>query len=82
MICPYCGKEMIEGYVSTNTYEIKFFPKSDKDIINDNLCRGVIKPHILLTKGNFLFTGKLESFYCSNCKVMISPVVDFNENKK
>ncbi len=78
MVCPYCGKEMVEGHVSPTTYELKFFPKHKEEILTDNLCRGVIRPHILLTKGNLFITGSMECFYCTTCKLLLSQVKDFN----
>ena len=79
MVCPYCNKEMVEGHMSSTTYELKFFFFNKEEISNDNLCRGLVRPHILLTKGNLFFTGSIVTYYCTYCKLILAPVKDFNK---
>lgn len=75
MKCPYCNKEMSDGYIPASKMALMWIPESEKappTIYN--------KTHVgvNLTKVPFWKMQKAKSYYCNNCKIVITPIVEEN----
>jgi hypothetical protein len=71
MKCPYCGKEMENGYIPASKFALMWIPEGERvptTIFNKT------KTGVNLTKVPFWTMQKAESFYCDSCKVVITPV--------
>lgn len=79
MVCPYCGKNMVEGHISRDRYSLKFIPNNLEELKNDTLLKGTFRSYIQLSK-NPAFGGKpFKMNYCPACRIVIAPVIDFNK---
>lgn len=72
MKCPYCGREMDDGYIYSGKTDIVWSPKDEKPNMLINHPR---ESQILLGKMNFIKGIKIKVKRCSNCKIQI-----INEN--
>lgn len=75
MECPYCKKEMSAGYIPASKMALMWIPDNEKvpPTIYNKTNVGVN-----LTKVPFWKMQKAKSYYCSNCKIVITPVVEEN----
>ena len=66
MNCPYCNKEMKEGYIMQGRYAIKWRPIEEYS----NIIKAVFsKDGIKLT--SFMNNTEARTFYCSDCRKFI-----------
>ena len=71
MECPYCKKEMSAGYIPVCKMALMWIPD------NEDVPPTVLhKTHVgvNLTKVPFWRMQKAKSFYCRDCKIVITPV--------
>lgn len=71
MKCPYCGKEMREGYFQSGAQPIQWIPKDSKPSIWKT---GVAKGAVVMGEGSLMKSYQAEAFCCSSCKIVIVPV--------
>lgn len=73
MECPYCKKEMSSGYIPASKMALMWIPDHEKvpPTIYNKTNVGVN-----LTKVPFWKMQKAKSYYCVNCKIVITPVVE------
>ena len=71
MQCPYCKKELMEGYIPASKMALMWLPESGK---TPATIYQKTKTGINLTKVPFLRMQKAQSFYCDKCNVVITPV--------
>lgn len=73
MKCPYCGKEMIIGYIYNGSQPLQWLPNG---VMPSRINWTTSKNGINL-KNKFKFfkeSGyKAEAFYCSECHIIIAP---------
>lgn len=68
MKCPYCGKEMDDGYIFNGKTDIVWTPKDQKPSLFINQTR---EGQILLKKMNYLKGCKIKVVRCPICKIQI-----------
>ena len=75
MKCPYCKKEMSAGYIPASKMALMWIPENEKvpPTIYNKTDVGVN-----LTKVPVLRMQKAKSFYCSDCKIVITPIMEEN----
>ncbi len=71
MQCPYCKKELSEGYMPAIRTALMWIP-DDKKIPLTIFSK--TKTGVNLTKVPFWHIQKAKSYYCNNCKIIITPV--------
>lgn len=73
MECPYCKKEMLKGYIPASKMALMWIPENEKTppTVFSKTSVGVN-----LTKVPFWTMQKAESYYCRNCKIVITPSVE------
>lgn len=64
MKCPYCGKEMDEGFMVSPQFDFCWTPKDKKPRTFVNHPR---EYEVMLKKRNFFKSTKLKVYRCSNC---------------
>ena len=74
MICPYCKKEMQEGYFYIGLQPVYWIPKGTN---HTWLINNATDDKILLSKYNPLKVHKIKVFRCPDCKIEI-----IDENNK
>lgn len=65
MECPYCKKELIEGYIYGDRYSLKWLP-ADKKLFLGIAIGSEELPHVESS-----FRPKVRAFKCYECKKMI-----------
>ncbi len=71
MKCPYCGKEMKEGYIPAFNRAVQWIPKGEHvPLTFFQKAKGSIR----LSKNPKLALEKALSYYCEKCKTVITPV--------
>ena len=70
MICPYCEKEMQEGFVNQERMAIRWVPNEERGFMDCLLDRNVIKLTSLSSGGRVIV------YHCADCKKFI---VDEND---
>lgn len=75
MECPYCKKEMSAGYIPASKMALMWIPDNEKVPLTIYNKTNV---GVNLTKVPFWKMQKAKSYYCSNCKIVITPVVEEN----
>lgn len=75
MVCPYCKKEMLNGYIPASKMALMWIPDNEKvpPTIFNKTSGGVN-----LTKVPFWRIQKAKSYYCSDCKIVIVPLTEDN----
>ena len=71
MICPYCGKEMKKGYIPAAKMALMWIPESDKVPVT---IFSKTKTGVNLTDVPIWKMQKATSFYCTDCRVVVTPV--------
>lgn len=74
MECPQCKKELQKGYISTG-YSLKWY-RDNVEMDED------FKESVRLCKRPVWENEKVESFYCSNCRVIVIPIPDNIDGNK
>lgn len=69
MNCPFCGKEMREGFIPVSRNTLVWRGKS---IENSALCDDVILSNFPLIR-----LQETDAFYCPDCRQVIIPVPEF-----
>lgn len=72
MKCPYCDKEMAEGYMIVGKTDFRWTPKGE---IAFPIINCVFPYEVLLKKTNYVKNKKVKVFRCGDCKIEI-----INEN--
>ena len=67
MECPYCKKEMQKGSVVGGT-SIRWYPEGADDLWLD------AGSGVRLSTGGWVDNARAESWYCTDCRVVITPV--------
>lgn len=67
MNCPYCEKEMEKGSVVGGT-NIRWYPEGADDLWLDS------GSGVRLSTGGWVDNARAESWYCADCRVVITPV--------
>lgn len=73
MICPYCNKEMLKGFIPANKICVSWLPIGTKEnfiVYNPSKYNG-----IKLTNNPIFKNEEVIAYNCSNCKKVI---VDYN----
>lgn len=73
MKCPYCGNEMSEGYIPVSDIILQWLPAESKPPF---VLTMIGKNGIALSGLPFISYIKVPSYYCENCKIVITPVTD------
>jgi len=70
-LCPYCNKELLEGYIPAGKMALMWIPKGEKmpATIFSKTKNGVNLTDVPLWRAEVA-----SSFYCDHCKVVITPV--------
>lgn len=71
MICPYCNKEMQEGFIPANRMRNQWIKKGGK---LPATIFGVSNDGFALSDMPFWKWKKTEANYCSYCQIIIIPV--------
>ena len=69
MICPYCGKEMQKGNIFSGDF-IRWWPEGADRFITIPEEEGAVRLHT----GGIVTSAKAESYYCPDCRMVITPV--------
>lgn len=75
MECPYCKKEMLDGYIPASHMALMWIPENEKvplTVFNKT------RVGVNLTKLPISKMQKAKSYYCSDCKIVITPQVEEN----
>ena len=70
MECPYCKKEMAEGYIYANQSAPVWAFGSAETL-------QMLGPEINLTEPGLFTNKRAPSWYCKDCKVLITPVHEY-----
>ncbi len=77
MECPYCKKEMREGFIPATQYRVRWIagppPREFLDTFAD-------REQVWLSELPMLTYKTAEAFYCPDCKTVILPVKEFKDN--
>ncbi len=76
MECPYCKKEMREGFIPADRYRVRWIAGSPKGYwgsLDD-------REEVWLSEYPMLRVQGAEAFYCSGCKTVVVPVKEFRDN--
>ena len=73
MDCPYCKKEMQKGNIMSGT-QIRWYPEEVKTPMFAELEESV-RLHI----GGWVDSARAESWYCADCRTVITPVPEIEE---
>lgn len=71
MQCPYCGKEMVKGYIYGDRYRLKWLPE-DKKLLMGIWANGGVS----LGTAGILGRPKVETYMCESCKKLIIDTVE------
>lgn len=71
MKCPYCGEEMIKGYIYGDRYKLKWMPEDKKLLLGIWAMDG-----IKLGEGGNFGRARAKSCFCHSCNKLI---IDINE---
>ena len=66
MNCPYCGKEMEQGVISSGQ-TMAWYPGSGEVLIGR-------EDKVRLCKMDFWDNPRVESFFCADCRMLVTPV--------
>ncbi|VEU81265.1 PF20097 family protein [Haploplasma axanthum] len=75
MECPYCNKEMEEGFIPASRMRNQWIKKGGK---MPSTVFGTSKDGFALSEMPVWKTKKTISYYCYNCNIVIIPVKKFN----
>ena len=75
MNCPYCGKELITGYIYGGSYGVNHSLRWLPDIKEPTLATLELESEVL-SKDKFLSQPKVKSYKCNYCRKMI---IDLDE---
>lgn len=74
MKCPYCGREMVEGTIYGDRYQMKWLPKTQK------LVMGIwAKGGLGLGQGGLMGRSSVEASLCSSCQKLIIDITSANQ---
>ena len=75
MECPYCKKEMAQGAI-LNDHHVWWYPKEVTFIPLTPEDEGAVR---LNAAGGWLGYARAESWYCADCRTVITPVPEIEE---
>lgn len=73
MKCPYCGTEMLAGYIPNGNQPVQWIPAGERPSL---LSFSVAEHGVTLMNQYKPFKAngyKAEAYYCSDCKLIIAP---------
>lgn len=68
MKCPYCNKDMVEGYMAVGKNDFRWTPKGQIAFPINNT---VYDYEVLLKKTSFVKNKKVKVFRCGACRIEI-----------
>ena len=71
MNCPYCKKEMQKGFINGRD-SIKWYPEGADRWMDDDSS-------VKLAKVGIISAAQSESYYCPDCRVVITPVPEIED---
>ena len=75
MNCPYCSKEMEKGFIFNGRASVRWYP--------EGVDMGEFWPEkeetVMLAKLSWVSGAEAESWYCLDCRVVITPVPEIEE---
>ena len=75
MECPYCKKEMEKGFILGGNH-IRWYPEGADTMMMFPEEEGAVR---LNATGGVVTAPKAESYYCSNCHMVITPVPEIED---
>jgi hypothetical protein len=76
-ICPQCGMQMKTGYVQSSDFPVQWIPAGSRvPMIRGKVAKGAVRTG----SGGWFFGYRATSYYCENCKLIITPVKDEKNN--
>ena len=74
MECPYCKKEMEKGFINGSN-NVRWYPEGAAidDLWPEN------EGAVLLAKTGWVTSAKAESYYCADCRTVITPVPEIED---
>ena len=72
MNCPYCSKEMEKGFIRNARDSVRWYPEEadTSGFWPEN------EGTVMLAKLSWVFGAEAESWYCPDCRMVITPVVE------
>lgn len=64
MNCPYCNEEMQKGRIQGDTYALSWIPEGERTLFPRHSIR--------LGERSIFRLSKIESYYCLECKKLIT----------
>ena len=74
MDCPYCKKEMQKGNIMSGT-QIRWYPENVETAILAER-----EDTVRLHTGGWVDSAKAEAYYCSDCRIVITPVPEIESS--
>ena len=74
MKCPYCEKEMAKGNIFAGDF-IRWWPEGADRFMTVPEEEGAVRLHT----GGWVSAAKAESWYCADCRMVITPVPEIED---
>ena len=75
MECPYCKKEMEKGFILGGNH-IRWYPEGADTMMMFPEEEGAVR---LNATGGLVTSAKAESWYCADCRMVITPVPEIED---
>ena len=75
MECPYCKKEMQKGFIFGGNH-IRWYPEGADTMMMLPEEEGAVR---LNATGGLVTSARAESYYCADCRVVITPVPEIED---
>ena len=75
MECPYCKKEMQKGFIFNGNH-VRWYPEGADTMLMFPEEEGAVR---LNATGGVVTSARAESYYCSDCCVVITPVPEIKD---
>ena len=75
MKCPYCGKEMAKGFIFDGNH-VRWYPEGADTMLMFPEEEGAVR---LNATGGVVTSARAESYYCSDCRMVITPVPEIED---
>ena len=77
MKCPYCEKEMAKGNIHSGNF-IRWYPEGADTMMMFPEEEGAVRLHT----GGLVSSARAESWYCADCRMVITPVPEIEDPLK